>query len=87
MSGQFESTLQISPLLKKVEFLGVQNAPFGRPWRPNVILCDNNFTPIICFITLHIFYDKMATSEGAEEGGEGLHILTFDSDNEPFEVF
>ena len=30
-SGQFQSTPQIWPLMKKVEFLGAQNAPLGRP--------------------------------------------------------
>ena len=34
---QFQSTLQIWPLLKKVEFLSAQNAPFERPQRPNAI--------------------------------------------------
>ena len=40
--------------------------------RHDVIL---NFTPIIRFNSLRIFYFKMATSEG---GGGGLHIRSWD---------
>ena len=60
-SGQFQFTLQIWSFLKKVEFLGAQNVPFGRPWRPNAIW---NFAPISFFSILRIFYVKMATVEG-----------------------
>ena len=46
--------------LKKITFLGAQNALFGRPQRPNAIW---NFTPNFSFSTFCIFYVKMATSE------------------------
>ena len=46
---------------RKLNFLGAQNAPFRRLWRPNAIW---NFTPTIFLSSLHIFYVKMATSEG-----------------------
>ena len=83
MPGQFQSTLQIWPLLKKVEFLGAQNAPFGRPQRLNAIWC---VTPIITFYqilfyahhyfsTLRIFYINMATSKG----GEDLRIVGWET--------
>ena len=60
-SGQFKYTIEIWQVLKKVEFLSAQNAPFGRPWCPNAI---RNSTPIIFFSSLRIFYVKMTTSEG-----------------------
>ena len=66
-SGQFKYTIEIWQLLKKVEFLSAQNAPFGRPWCPNAI---RNSTPIIFFSSLRIFYVKMTTSER----GERVHI-------------
>ena len=59
-SGQFQSTLQIWPLLKKVEFLSVQNAPFGRP---NAIWWDKKFYSLHFFSTFRIFYVKMVTFE------------------------
>ena len=64
-SGQFQSTLHIWPLLKEVEFLGAQNAPFERPQRPDAIWCDRKFyAHHICFSTLRIFYAKMNSSGG-----------------------
>ena len=50
-SGQFQSTLQIWPLMKKFEFLGV-------------IWCDTEFNAHHFFSTLRIPYVKMVTSEG-----------------------
>ena len=73
MSGQFQSSLQIWPLLKQIEFLSAQNAPFGRRGPLYAIW---NFTPIFIFSTLRNFYVKMATSE--REGG-GLHILSWET--------
>ena len=69
-SCQFQSTLQIWPLLKKVKFLTSKNAPFRHPWRPNAIW---NFTPIFIFSTFSIFYVKMATSE--EGGGVCISVV------------
>ena len=66
--------------MKKVEFLGAQNAPFERPQRPNAILCDMNFYAHHIFRTLRIFYIKMSTSEG-RKGGEVLHIVSSETPN------
>ena len=62
--GQFQSTLQILPLLKKVEFLGRQLSTFGRQWHPNAIWCDMKFYAHHSFSTLRIFYVRMAIFEG-----------------------
>ena len=60
-SDQFQYTMQIWPHLKKVEFLGAQNAPFGRPWPPNAIWCDMKFYAHYFFSWLPMFYVKIKT--------------------------
>ena len=72
-SGQLQSSLHIWPLLKKVEFLGAQNAPFGRPWCPNAIRYNMRFFAHHFCSSLRIFYVNMATSEW-----RGLHIRSWD---------
>ena len=47
--------------VKRVDILGAQNDPYGRPLRPNTIWCDMKFAPII---SLRILYAKMGTFEG-----------------------
>ena len=68
---QFQSALQIWPLVKKVEFLGTQKLPFEGPWRHldirGVILETRydviwNLTPILIWPLLR--------------GGVGLHIIS-----------
>ena len=70
-SDQFQTALQIWPLLKKVEFLSALNAPFERTQSPNAMWC---FTPIYGFSIFPIFYVVMATSEGRVLRGEFLNI-------------
>ena len=74
-SDQFQSTLQILPLLKKVKFFGAQNAPFERPHRPNAMWCNKKFYVHHFFSTLRIFYVEIATSKW--EGG--LHIGSWET--------
>ena len=38
-----------------------------------------NFTHIVFFSTLRIFYVEMATSEGGEGGGKGLQIRSWET--------
>ena len=68
---QFQSTLQIWPLRKKVEFLVAQNASFEHPQRPNAICVIWNLTATIIFSTLRFFYVKMTT---CEERGGGMWV-------------
>ena len=56
-----------APAQKKTPLLNALTAQT----RCDVIL---NFTPIICFITIRIFYIKMATSEGG-----GLRISSWET--------
>jgi len=51
---------------------GAQNAPFERPQRPNTIW---NFTAIVFFSKLRIFYIKIATSKKV---GGGLRIVSWE---------
>ena len=64
MPDKFESTLQIQPLLKKVEFFGRHLGAFGRLWRPNAIWCNMRSYTNHFFSLLRIFYVDMTTSEG-----------------------
>ena len=67
----FMRKMSVRLLLKKVEILGAQKTPFGRPWRLNAIWCDMKIYAHLYFSPLRIFYVKMANFE--REGG--LHIF------------
>ena len=83
MSGQFQSSLQNSLLLKKIEFFGGQNALFGRPQRPNAIRCDMKFYAYLYFQHIGksgktksgdlVFPQKMATPKEGR-GWEDMQI-------------
>ena len=60
-----------------LKFWAPKTAPFGRPWRPNVIWRDMKFYAHQFFSSLRIYYVDMVTSEGG--GGVcNLHILNCD---------
>ena len=59
-------------LLKKVEFLGAQNAFVEARNAQMRYYVIRNFTPIIFFSILRIFYIKMDTSEG---GGGAVQVV------------
>ena len=69
----FKFTLQILPVLKRVEFLRDQNAPFERPQRPKTIDAMKCYAHHI-FSLFHIFYVEMAASKGKD-----LHIHSWET--------